>query len=97
MLGDFTRMAQTTAKLQASSIAGLIALGFFVALFFTSLATPAVWFYVIYGGIAISSTVAIYRWRVERRRDAKASVAGLWILVAVVILFLLLCIILPGL
>lgn len=85
------------AKIQASGIAGLVALGFFVALFFTSLATPAIWFYIIYGGIIASSAVAIYRWRVERRSGAKATAVGLWLVVAVVILFLFLCIILPGL
>jgi phosphatidylglycerophosphate synthase len=90
-------MAQTRARLQASGIAGLFALAFLGALFCTSLATPAIWFYIIYGGIIASSAVAIYRWRVERRRDAKASAAGLWIVVAVIVLFLLLCIILPGL
>jgi hypothetical protein len=90
-------MAQTRAKLQTSSIAGLFALAFFGALFCTSLATPAIWFYVIFGGIVASSAVAIYRWRVERRRDAKASAAGLWIVVTVVILVLFFCFILPGL
>jgi hypothetical protein len=92
-LGDIARMA----KLRASSVAGSIALGFFIALFFTSLATAAFWYYLIYGGIAVSSAVAICDWRVERRRNAKASAAGLWIVVAVVVLFLLVCIILPGL
>jgi len=90
-------MAETKAKLQASSIAGLFAFAFLAALFCTSLATPAFWFYIIYGGMGASSAVAIYHWRAERRRDAKASAAGLWIVVAVVILFLFLCIILPGL
>jgi len=84
------------AKTQASRIAGFIALGFFVALFFTSLDTPAIWFRIIYGGIAISSVIAIYRWRVERQRDAKASSAGLWIVVAIAVLLLFICIILPS-
>jgi len=74
----------------------MFALAFFGALFCTSLATPAIWFYVIFGGFAASSVVAIYRWRVEQRRNSKASSAGLWIVVAVVILVLLLCFILPG-
>lgn len=95
-LGAATRMTQTKAKLQGSTVAGLIALAFFGALFCTSLATPAAWFYLIYGGIGVSSAVAIYRWRLERRRDANSSSAGLWIVVAIVLLFLLLCVILPG-
>ena len=97
LFGAFARMAVTRPRFQVSTVAALIALGFLGGLFCTSLNTPAFWFVLIYGGILISSVVAVYRWKVERRRDPNASWTGIWIVIAIVILFLLLCIVLPGL
>jgi hypothetical protein len=90
-------MALTKIKTRFSTVAGLAALGFLAALFCTSLVTPAVWFFIIYGGILVSLVTAVWCWRVERRRDRQASSLGLCIAIAVVILFLLLCIVLPSL
>ena len=90
-------MALTRTKTRLSTVAGLAALGFLGALFCTSLATPAVWFFIIYGGILLSLVMAVYFWRAERRRDQQASSLGLWIAIAVVLLFVLLCVVLPGL
>jgi hypothetical protein len=90
-------MTPTQTSFRVSTVAALVALGFLGALFCTSLNTAAIWFGIIYGGIAVASLVAVIFWRVERRRDSRASALGLWIVIGVVILFLLLCIVLPSL
>ena len=90
-------MTPTRTSFRVSNVAALVALGFLASSFCTSLNTAAIWLEMIYAGIAVASLVAVIFWRVERRRDPKASSAGLWIVIAVMILFLLLFLILPSL
>jgi hypothetical protein len=87
-------MALTRGKFLGSGIAGLFAVAFLGsgALCCTSFATPAFWFYIVLGGIAASSAVAMYLWRAERRKDPKASAAGPWMVFAVLVVLLLPCI-----
>jgi hypothetical protein len=83
--------------MKLSVIAALVSLCFFLVLFFLSLATPAIYYDVVYGGIAVSSALSIFGWRRERHRDDKASPAGIWIVGFVLLLFLVMCLLLPAL
>jgi hypothetical protein len=84
-------------KIKKSTITALVALGFLASLFCLTLATPDFYYDVVYGGIAISAALTIYYWRQERRVDAKTSPIGMWIILAVFLLFILLCLVLPAL
>ena len=90
-------MVSLTTKLKKSTVTALIALGFLVSLFCLSLATPDIYYDLVYGGIVISAAMTVYYWRKERNTDAKASPVGMWIILAVFLLFVILCLILPAL
>jgi hypothetical protein len=90
-------MACLTNKFRKSTITALVASGFFVSMFFLSLATPEFYYDLVYGGIAVSSLMTIYYWWLERRVDSKASPVGMWILLGIFLLFILVfCIIALG-
>ena len=89
-------MALTRPRIQKSALAALTSAAFLGALFCTSLATPAVWFFAIFGGILISATVAVWFWMAERRSSPKSFPLGLWIVIAVVIVVAMLCFVLPA-
>jgi 4-hydroxybenzoate polyprenyltransferase len=90
-------MDSPTTKLKKSTVAAVIALGFLGSLFCLSLATPDLYYDIVYAGILISAAMTIYYWRKERKRDAKTSPIGMWIILVVFLLFILLCLILPAL
>ena len=89
-------MELTRTRIQKSTLAALISVAFLGSLFCTSLATPVVWYLVIFGGILISAAVAAWFWMAERRRNPKSSSVGLWIVIAVVIMVAIFCIMLPA-
>jgi hypothetical protein len=78
MLGDIARMT----KLPASTVAGSIALGFFIALFFTSLATAAFWYYLIYGVLLFLLPLRFVfgEWNDDETPRHQRPVYGLWLL-----------------
>jgi hypothetical protein len=84
-------------KPKKSTVSALFALGFFGGLFFLYLSAPDFYYGVVYGGILISSALTVYFWLKERKADPKTSPVGMWIILAIVLLFVFLCIILPGL
>lgn len=86
----------SSSKFKKSTVAALLALCFFGALFAVGMSDPAIYYAVVIGGIVVSSVMAIYYWKAERRNDAKTSAIGLWIVGAILIAFLLLCL-LPAL
>jgi low temperature requirement protein LtrA len=90
-------MVSQPIKLKKSTITALIALCFLGSLFCLSLATPGFYYDVVYAGILISSALTVYYWRKERKADAKTSPIGIWIVLGVILLFVVLCLLLPAL
>jgi multisubunit Na+/H+ antiporter MnhB subunit len=86
-------------KFKKSKVAAVIASCFLGGLFWVGMSDPPIYFILVYGGIVLSSIVAIYYWRAERRKDAKTSPIGLLIVMGVLVLLILLCLLpaLPGL
>jgi len=81
----------SSSKLKKSTVAALLTLGFFGGLFTLGISDSAIYYAVVIGGILVSSVLTIYYWKAERRNDAQASPVGLWIVAAIFIAFLLLC------
>jgi predicted PurR-regulated permease PerM len=90
-------MDSKTIKFKKSTVTALVALGFLGWLFCLSLATPDIFYDVVYAGILISSALTVYYWRKERKTDAKTSPVGIWIVLAVFLLFIVFCLLLPAL
>jgi hypothetical protein len=90
-------MVSLTTKLKKSTVTALIALGFLGTLFCLTLATPGIYYDVVYAGIAISTALTVYFWRKERKADVKAAPIGMWIVLGVILLFIVLCLLLPAL
>jgi multidrug transporter EmrE-like cation transporter len=84
-------------SVRRSTITALVALTFLGSLFCLSLATPDIVYDVVYAGIAISTALTIYFWRKERKADVKAAPIGMWIVLGVILLFIVLCLLLPAL
>lgn len=86
-------------KFKKSTVAALISLCFLGGLFWLGAADPSIYFIVVYSGILLSTISTVYYWRAERRKDAKTSPLGLWIVIGVLLGFILLCLLpaLPGL
>ena len=78
-------------RFKKSAVAALLTLGFFGGLFALGMSDPAIYYVTVVGGILVSSVLTIYYWRAERRNEAKASAVGLWVVGAILIAFLLLC------
>ncbi|NLH73704.1 MAG: hypothetical protein GX456_11680 [Verrucomicrobia bacterium] len=85
------------SKPKKSTVTALIALGFLGSLFCLSLATPDLYYDIVYAGILISSALTVYYWRKERKANAKASPIGMWIILGVFLVFIVLCLLLPAL
>lgn len=90
-------MACQMIKKQKSTVTALITLGFFSSLLCLSLATPDIYYDIVYAGIVIFGAMTVYHWRKERKADTKSSPVGMWILLTVFLLFIVLCLILPAL
>ena len=84
-------------KIKASVVSSVIALARFAGLLCLGLSTPAVYYDIAYAGIGIFSVLAVLRYRRERRADRNTSVLGIWLIVAICILFVLLFLVLPAL
>jgi hypothetical protein len=80
-----------------STISALLALGLFSWLFCLGLDSPVVYCLILEAGIACSSAVTVFYWRKERILAPKASPVGIWILFSVLLLFILLCLVMPAL
>jgi phosphoglycerol transferase MdoB-like AlkP superfamily enzyme len=89
-------MVTLPIKSKKSTISALIAFGFFGSLFLQSFATPAFYCYLALAGILISALLTVYFWRVERRVNSESSPVGIWIILAVFLLYILLCLVLPA-
>ena len=66
-------------------------------LFFLGLSDPGIYYGVVFGGMALSSILAIYFWRRERHGASETRPIAIWIILARFLLALLFCVILPGL
>ena len=80
-----------------STISSLLGLAFFGWLFSRGMGAPAVTFWIPAVGLLSSSALTVYYWRRERKADAKTAPVGIWILLGVVLLFIVLCLLLPAL
>ena len=90
-------MVSQMNKPEKSTVTGVVALGFLGCLFFLSLATPDLYYDIVYAGIVISSALTFYYWRKERKAEPNTSPIGMWVVLVVFLLFILLCVILPAL
>lgn len=99
--GCFGDTGAPVKSVRRSTVTALVALGFLGSLFCLSLATPDIYYDVVYAGILISSALTVYFWRKERKADVKADVKtapiGMWIVLGVILLFIVLCLLLPAL
>lgn len=84
-------------RVKKSTIAALFALGFLVSLLCMSLATPNWNYDVAYAGILISGAMTVYLWKRERKVGSKASPFPIWLILLVLILFVVLCFLVPAL
>jgi len=90
-------MVSKTIKFKKTTVTALVALGFLGSLFCLSLATPDIFYDVDYAGILIASALTVYYWRKERKANSKTSPVGIWLVLAVFLLFIVLCLLLPAL
>jgi hypothetical protein len=84
-------------KLKKSVVAALIGVCFFAWFFVVSMDTPFIYYMIIFGGILLSCSMSFYYGLAEQRSNPKCSSVGIWIAFGVLVLFLLFCVILPGL
>lgn len=82
-------------EISKSTAFGVIAALLITWILFLPLSTPDLFVDLMYGGTAISSLATIVLYFLEKRNESKASLTGLVILSAVVLLFILLAVILP--
>jgi hypothetical protein len=83
-------------NIPVSLLAAFMQLGLVVALFCASLNTPEWWIIILSAGILISFGVSAWFFRAERKRNPKATSAGIW-MATVVFLLLVILNLLPAL